>query len=147
MMFTPYCLVIRVYTNDDLPPGDNVTGPGLLLQPVVPGLNLPASQVLHYGHSSSFPLVRPLQPELSWVCTPREVKCRPGLHTHARPPAPPVRRKLCKIFLPGQAYSSWCRLVFCGARGPSCCSWRPYPLVKNALLTVPSKSRVCFMTE
>ena len=29
-------------------PADNVTGPGLLLQPVLPGLNLPASQLVHY---------------------------------------------------------------------------------------------------
>ena len=40
-------LSLRLCLPGDVP-GDNVTGPGLLLQPVLPGLNLPASQVVHY---------------------------------------------------------------------------------------------------
>ena len=46
-------LLPRLRLPGDDVPGDNVTSPGLLLQPVLPGLNLPASQLLHYVTSLS----------------------------------------------------------------------------------------------
>ena len=47
------CLCSRLCLPGGDVPGDNVTGPGLLLQPVLPGLNMPASQLLHYVTSLS----------------------------------------------------------------------------------------------
>lgn len=44
---------LRLCLPGDDVPGNNVTSPGLLLQPVLPGLNLPASQLLHYVTSLS----------------------------------------------------------------------------------------------
>ena len=46
-------LLPRLCLPGDDVPGTNVTSPGLLLQPVLPGLNLPASQLLHYVTSLS----------------------------------------------------------------------------------------------